>query len=377
MDNHNREQASAAKEIDHLQRRLKRSKDDIIRLQCDAAMVDRERQLLFQRTASLEASLQSTSAERDELRNRRRCDDDIQKAELEIARRFLQSSDSISEADVVSQLKAANEEIFQIAAGIADSLADSLCNCVDLQERVVPNHQDTQRVKDLVGPQIHRALEGHAGGVLFDVILQSALQACLCQGVSAFIRTWDLGRPDASTEWEKAYARVRRSETSVVSRQWRIMTKRSMRARETPAVFLEQISSGLHEDLAAVIRFARRDTDDNQGEAEAALRPYREKIACLADMAVKLNESIGFGVSSADLAVFAVQAGQPFDKKTMYDFWDSNTRSTQPKEITVAGICSLGLGRIADDGEEGDRSGAAIVLLLAGVALHSVLQPGT
>ncbi|KAI4526242.1 hypothetical protein K525DRAFT_265267 [Schizophyllum commune Loenen D] len=82
--------------------------------QLQGAELDRQNQQ--QHLRHLERTLRSTETSLRDLVDRHRRETEIRQLETEVARRFLQRSDSLSETDVKNQVVKLNEEVFQIAA---------------------------------------------------------------------------------------------------------------------------------------------------------------------------------------------------------------------------------------------------------------------
>ena len=122
-------------------------------------------------------------------------------------------------------------------------------------------------------------------------------------------------------------------------------------------------------------------TKDLGGEQHGSisLEPYRERLTYVAELAIELNDSVGFGVSSQDLEVFTAQTGEVFDRRSMYDFWSDPVRSTnmdgEQRGDIVVGCCALGLKRKRILSDSCDDYGIGLVLLPASVVLQSVMQP--
>ena len=157
------------------------------------------------------------------------------------------------------------------------------------------------------------------------------------------------------------------------------MTKRSLRTAEQERPGLcAHLAGSLGRDLATVIEFGQQRYFGGRQQAPIDLEPYRERLTHVAMLAIELNESVGFGVSSEDLVLFTTQTGEVFDRRSMYDFWSDPVRSTdidgEQRDDIVVGCCALGLKRedILSDSCDGHSIG--LVLLPASVVLQSVMQ---
>ncbi|KAL1707050.1 hypothetical protein EV121DRAFT_278278 [Schizophyllum commune] len=286
------------------------------KLQSASSSCEGQRQHIQQ----LQFMLQSTETALRELEDRHRSETEAQHLEMKVARRFLQRSDSLSEIDVKDQVVKLNEEVFQIAANIVDDILDGSGGEIAV---------DTRTVELLVGGPVVRALGGSCVG----------------------------------------------EEGPNVARQWRAMTRRSLRTAEQDKPRLcADVATSLCRDLTTVLTFALGKCPGSEPQGQISVEPYRERLGYVAELAVELNESLGFGVSSADLIVFAAQTGERFDLRRMRDFWNGESTGAGDQQEIVVGTCALGLKREGISGD-GDKAGVGLVLLPASVVLQSALHP--
>ncbi|KAI5897574.1 uncharacterized protein SCHCODRAFT_02683889 [Schizophyllum commune H4-8] len=300
---------------------------DKLQVQLRSAQWQNEDQLHL--IANLDRTLHDTQVMLYEQQEHSRRENDLQRQELEIARRFLQRSDTLSEADVKGQVMKLNEEVFQIATSLVDEILDG--GGSDIGDSTSVDGPDALTIERLVGSPVVRALEESRIG----------------------------------------------EEGANVARQWRAMTRRSLRvAEQEKRELCAQFAGSVCRDLVTLLGFCqqlgiRGDRID--------FEPYRERLAYVAELAIELNESVGFGVSSVDLTVFTVQMGQNFDRPSMRDFWSDPVESTsacdQPKEDTVVGTCALGLKREGSSGDGEKAASVGLVLLPASIVLQSALHP--
>ncbi|KAL1665508.1 hypothetical protein GGF50DRAFT_114040 [Schizophyllum commune] len=341
------------------------------KLQSASSSCEGQRQHIQQ----LQFMLQSTETALRELEDRHRSETEAQHLEMKVARRFLQRSDSLSETDVKDQVVKLNEEVFQIAANIVDDILDGCGGEIAVSMSV--EQVDTRTVELLVGGPVVRALGGSCVGEgAFDAALQSAVMICLNRPVSSVIRSWGFSSSSGDTKhWEAAYRRVLHQEGPNVARQWRAMTRRSLRTAEQDKPRLcADVATSLCRDLTTVLTFALGKCPGSEPQGQISVEPYRERLGYVAELAVELNESLGFGVSSADLIVFAAQTGERFDLRRMRDFWNGESTGAGDQQEIVVGTCALGLKREGISGD-GDKAGVGLVLLPASVVLQSALHP--
>lgn len=291
---------------------------------------------------------------------------------MEIARRFLDRSDSLSEADVAEQLARLTEEVGQLSANVAES---SPFGSIGHADRLKPS-QVAQRVEKLRGYDVLHAFERcreNADGSMYTISLQIALQVGLNSRLAEIIGAWQFG-PATSRDWEAVYAKVSLTEDVTVARRWRTITRRSLRLPQQDRLRArEDISRTLSEVLAGVKSVA----DGETYFTEAVLQSCGERLRLLADLAMDLNEGVGFGVSSEDLEVYVLPSGQQFDEQSMSDYWSTpgsrRGKGSEQGQDYVAGTCSLGLRRkpSKDVGGGGD---AGLILLKPKVVLRSTLE---
>ncbi|KAL1674599.1 hypothetical protein EV122DRAFT_293373 [Schizophyllum commune] len=285
------------------------------KLQSASSSCEGQRQHIQQ----LQFMLQSTETALRELEDRHRSETEARHLEMEVARRFLQRSDSLSETDIKDQVVKLNEEVFQIAANIVDDILDG-CN---------GEFGVNMAVEILVGGPVVRALNGSRAG----------------------------------------------EEGANVGKQWRAMTRRSLRTTEQEKPRLQaDVATSLCRDLATVLTFALGKRLGSEPPWQTSLQTYRERLAYVAELAIELNESLGFGVASADLIVFTAKMGESFHPRRMRDFWNGESTGAGDQQEIVVGTCAFGLKREGSSGD-GEKASVGLVLLPASVVLQSALHP--
>ncbi|KAI5824781.1 hypothetical protein K523DRAFT_366031 [Schizophyllum commune Tattone D] len=158
------------------------------------------------------------------------------------------------------------------------------------------------------------------------------------------------------------------------------MTKRSLRTAEQERPGLcAHLAGSLCRDLATVIEFGQQRYFGGRQQAPIDLEPYRERLTHVAMLAIELNESVGFGVSSEPLVVFTAQTGQVFDRRSMLDFWSDPVEATesardQQKEEIVVGSCALGLKRESDSVDDENEIDAQAAWKVKKTPYQSYLQ---
>ncbi|KAL1753354.1 hypothetical protein FB107DRAFT_217877 [Schizophyllum commune] len=322
-----RQLAATEREIDDLYRRLRNRDIRIDRLEEQLLSAQWQHQDHLHRIASLQQAVHHAQTMLYEQQEHKRREKDLQKQELEIARRFLQRSDRLSEADVKGQVMKLNEEVFQIATNLVDEILDG--GGSGIGDSTFVDGPDALAIERIVGSPVLRTLKENNIGE---------------EGVS-------------------------------VARQWRAMTRRSLRTTEQDKPRLHaDIATSLCRDLATVLGFALGRSLGSESQGQISLEPYRERLAYVAELAVELNESLGFGVASADLIVFTAQMGESFDPRRMRDFWNGESTGAGDQQEIVVGTCAFGLKREGSSGD-GEKAGVALVLLPASVVLQSALHP--
>jgi len=138
---------------------------------------------LMERYRELDQEITET---KQRLKRRRAQRVDLKKitGELAVAQRFLSTADSLSEAEVIRDMEALNEEIFQLAAIAADK--------VQVQEQCFPTDEESTRYKEkidhILGPEF---IELVVTKKLQDVLaIQMGWQAILTHLCSYMIQVW-------------------------------------------------------------------------------------------------------------------------------------------------------------------------------------------
>ncbi|KAI5824783.1 hypothetical protein K523DRAFT_420538 [Schizophyllum commune Tattone D] len=352
------------------------------KLKHDLSLARHENDEYALRLADLQGKLDATEKERDELRRQCRRHVGIPEEELEVARRFLEASDHLSEADVQGQVERLNEEIALLATSIAEDAPDERTG----SEASQIDPRTAKFVRQLLGEQIILALgRSHANADDRTTYRQIAMQICLSQFSAHLINSWYGDVQETSAYWDAVYDQVRHVEEHAVASQWRVITRRSMRAAQRCKPRTEDgLTTFLLDLLSAAQAIAQYGSRSEHHIAEAFSQAFKERVAFLIKLGIELNESVGYGVSRHDLVVFGFEHGSAFDESLMSDYWGrpesrrNGRRRGEQEQDLVAGNCALGLKRrSAIDRGPTDGSGAAdggLVLLRAGVVLCSTLR---
>jgi len=123
--------------------------------------------------------------------------------ELAVSQRFLSTADSLSEAEIIRDMEALNEEIFQLAAIAADK--------IHLHEQCYLTDEESakyrERIDHILSPEF---MELVVSKKLQDTLaIQMGWQAILTRLCSSIIRKWDFKNSYAGEDIRRMYKHIR------------------------------------------------------------------------------------------------------------------------------------------------------------------------
>jgi len=192
-----------------VQERLKRLKDSELapdpiseKLQDEILQLCQHEHELLEKYQELCQEITETSRRREK-RMAQRADLKKITGELAVSQRFLSTADSLSEAEIIRDMEALNEEIFQLAAIAADK--------IHLHERRYLTDEESAKCREQIG---HHILSPGFMALVVSKKLQDTLalqmgwQAILTRLCHGIIRKWDF--KDSRVDWDirRMYKRI-------------------------------------------------------------------------------------------------------------------------------------------------------------------------
>lgn len=268
--------------------------------------------------------------------------------EQQVTKEFLDSHDKLSGADIVAKVRAINEQIFQIAATIAES-----CNYRKTEVTVSTSNDayETQPVfKRLLSTTDH---------VENPEIVQIALQERLVFLTTWITAGWGLHSKSISQFLDALTRRVQEERASAISRRWRSITHSHVVSMNGTANDLVELVTGDYmKALAVVLRTAGGIVEDS---IEAS---YKPRISGLVHQTLELQKIIKQDIMSCDYVPFHAEVGVKFNPEVMLDY-ELNELDLR-KGGTVSGrvLCTTALGMLRIASDKGDKGAEGRTVLL-------------
>lgn len=262
------------------------------------------------------------------------------------AQAFLVTSDTVSGADVTNLVNQLNEEIFQISAIMAESIA-SFSPGSSPPDAVM--HGEASRI---VGVQITELLSRRDSvDDSSEIIIQNALQSVLTGYCVRQINTIFSIVPENDNYLTQVYESIRQtgawfsldtdylyfwlSELPAVSGRWRALTRAKTKGELPEDALVEEF---IHW-IAVVLKVY-----SDQDWLQALTAEFSEKFIPVARMVKRLDKVIG-EVTSQDLRVFLPQTGQPFNNQSMIDANEVPRRAKRSRvQSSGTVVCAVSMG---------------------------------
>lgn len=244
--------------------------------------------------------------------------------ELKGAQEFLNYSDTLSGADVIALVKSLNTEIHQTAALVADT-AKFDCN----YRKDYAWKDVASTAQETLGESLFEAIESRyirRGSELYPTLVQLALQTCIVNNCSDFVDNWDFRRSDHKLRI--LYRHIQRKEKVVVSRKWRMLTRKYLNHDDDA----DKLFKVIKDDVSAVLIVA--------GSSESAVASIDDRASVICNLALRLRTAISEGITSADFYPLVFEAGCDFDPSSMEPTYDDRNGQFQD---AIMGTTELGL----------------------------------
>ncbi|KAK0471592.1 hypothetical protein IW261DRAFT_1371697 [Armillaria novae-zelandiae] len=289
--------------------------------------------------------------------------------ELRNAQTFLTKADTFSHADIKTMVDSLNSEIMQLAAFMTDSLHFS-DTPLDLSDQDTCNAID--RAKCSLGDRMVSLLQVRNDPDLRELVLQVSLQAAIARTCESIIQRW---HQEIKTHkmFVRLYDDVKKKNTPAVAGRWRAMTRAE--TKYTSEGDIQQLGCNLIlTNSWAVLRLAGLMTVDAKSLLE---RDFGARILEISKLTKRVDQAIGEGITSEDLAVFAIEHDTRFNPTSMVDA-NHNLMSEMITDEETAVACTSDLGlratrRVPASSDSQVTKIESRVLMKANVILWSTL----
>ncbi|KAF8901863.1 hypothetical protein CPB84DRAFT_1746871 [Gymnopilus junonius] len=334
-----REWQRAMNEIHHLRSELKYVKDEYRGCRHAYHEAHAERLRLRESVGGLQHELSNVYKELEETKNL----SEIRGRELVGAQVFLTKADSLSVSDVCEKIMVLNEEIFQAAASLGETLTKTKRN---MTEADMKKHYE--RSCGFVGEPMVNLLLDQARRQDPDVnmlIVQAALSVFLVGFCVTKLLPWHLNDKAIDGFLGNLYTEIRASEEQAVTGRWRALTRSKMRI--TSGTWRAEIV----DSLKSVLVIAEWGSPSPKDQEVSFLQKLPPIFKAIEDVRIALGEKF----TSADLEVNVVRTTAKFDGKWMEDAYGDGREAggKKAKEEMVVGTTGIGLKKVVIDRERG------------------------
>ncbi|EAU91816.2 hypothetical protein CC1G_04583 [Coprinopsis cinerea okayama7 len=243
---------------------------------------------------------------------------EVRGKELKGAQVFLTKADSLSTSDVVQKVATLNEEIFQAACLLGETLAYEVyeegVDRIEVRRKAI--EQGHESAKELLGAHLTSILAEESlkppqqpnNPLLVQIVIQSALTAWCA-------RICDMWKPgprsrdrDTSRIIADIYEDIRSNEDQAVAGRWRSLTLSHIKysTSEWTQYLLRNVQSIMHVAGWAV-------------PSQTEIDQFEKRLHSIFKIVQDVRKATGEDVTSADLAVMVVEHERAFDPATMED----------------------------------------------------------
>ncbi|KAF9047639.1 hypothetical protein BJ165DRAFT_1115077 [Panaeolus papilionaceus] len=283
--------------------------------------------------------------------------------ELLDTQKFLTKADSISISELKEKVVALNDEIFQAAVSLGESITHEPHGMTEVDASRMYGE-----VLQLIGEPITRMLVEEGRKPNADpnpLLVQVVLQIFMTQLCASKIEQWVPNDPKISKFFEAVYNNVQYAEEPAVSGRWRALTQTHTRP------ITQGWKEGLISSLMNIIKIAAWKMPDKEHRMS-----FEAKLVSIFKAVEDLRIAIGEKITSADIRVSLVPPQSLFEASWMDDeLTDARAKvsSTEPIQCVVGttrfGLKKLINGRWGLSGEPLYES-----ILSPKVALESTLK---
>ncbi|KAG6819899.1 hypothetical protein H0H93_007612 [Arthromyces matolae] len=267
--------------------------------------------------------------EKDRLLRETREQLDKRTVELQGANFFMDQTDAVSGAEIVTLAAALNTEISQSSSLLADSMGSGEFLREELKNDVVLN------VEEVIGGDLLKGLieqRTQKYGDIDPTLLQLALQIALVNYSEQMLSSWTL--TDEEENLPSIYESLWKEEKQSVAGRWRSITLAHASSGTGP-VYHQKRAVRIIEDILRVAGY----------NPQPAMGRFYEILREINNRAIRLRFTIGRFIS-LDIKPYVFHSGSAFDPTIMDDMYDNNRMSISmhPKAgKLVAGTTELGL----------------------------------
>ncbi|KAK0222694.1 hypothetical protein EDD85DRAFT_752265, partial [Armillaria nabsnona] len=232
---------------------------------------------------------------------------DTRGKELRDTQMFLTKADTYSFAEIKDMVEGLNSEVLQIAAMMVDEF-DCKGRDAGMRDEFEDLTTAVMQMRKVLGEPMVRLLQNHKDRDMHIEVVQKSIQAILVNATSHFISCWSSNNPMSSV-FQDMYHHIRTSKNPAVAGRWRAMT-REITKYVLDTNFDERFSWFLLESLRDVLHVAGWSNADTE---KRMVDKFGERLNVLVTLVKKLDRAIGEGITSRDLDVLMVEAGEQFD----------------------------------------------------------------
>ncbi|KAK0448964.1 uncharacterized protein EV420DRAFT_835884 [Desarmillaria tabescens] len=300
---------------------------------------------------------------------------DVRMRELQDARAYLTTEDTISGEEIKGMTEALNTEIYQVAALMVDTL--------DFDAKVSEDREAQAVAARCIGEHLVRALSGgepkdDSEEETRHLATLAAIQASLVESCSSMINAWALS-PEVSDHFARLYANIRHTCTPAVAGRWRVMTRARCKYLGSDTEVEEYLTRVLLGNLVPVLVVAGWKpfpVMQIENAISALGQRFGTRMVQVGKKLVRLDKAMGEGIISKDAAIGWIPGGAPFDPNIMENAFGKSSGISA--EDFVLSTCDLGLmlSQVIKDreGAGSDAKAESQILLKPKVVLYSSLS---
>lgn len=288
--------------------------------------------------------------------------------ELKGAQVFLTKADMISTTDVVQKVTTLNTEISQTASRFVELL--HLTKNPNKAWQRQPTTMEKRMLGEKLASDLHELSNRHslASGRTEPnpLLIQVVFQIAITTWCSSMVSSWELNDRQLADSMASMYSGIREFEDQAVSGRWRSITRAQLRRSSPNDVGGLQSFVNAIKGILDVAGWSIRDADQEQ--LERVLSPLSKAVQ-------SLRKALGEDVTSLDMEVTTIDAGQMFDAEHMEDGFGGSGKSSSPSRLKIASapenvVGTTGLGLRTRKGQTNENES----ILLPQVALEGVLK---
>ncbi|TFK22626.1 hypothetical protein FA15DRAFT_671321 [Coprinopsis marcescibilis] len=277
---------------------------------------------------------------------------EVRGKELKGAQVFLTKADSLSTSDVVQKVLDLNDEIFQAAALLGETLAYQVyedgVDRVEARQSLIQGSME--RARWMLGPRLAEILAKESlkppKEATNPLLVQIVMQSALTQWCYSVAHRWCTGTEHDNEVIQNLYEDIRATEEQAVAGRWRSLTRAHLQTSATGWV------QNVRDGIIPVMQVA--------GWTCADLFQFEKRLPSIFKALQDIRKATGEDVTSTDLEVITVVDGKGFDPNFMEDaYGDGRGDSSALKAVGKSG--------------DGDDPPAHLVVASVGLGLRQVI----